>query len=382
MSVKKTVFAGNTNSQYDPALIATEVHDFFGQSIRTLDTRSVITSYFTHLRADYDGSNNPTNVKYYRGTAAYKTLITCTSAASLNNKYFTLHSAPDNQLYVVWYNVDGLGIAPVISGAKYIAISGLLSSDSAEVVSAATKITIESLFSDKFTVPARNGAVIEVATNGMGVINDSFDVNTGFSIMGTQGTQELISEITISYVGGHPLYEGQVLTGYYYDIYSGKFLRSAAVDIQNLSVSVDLNAFDVDPDSVLTVGSEDGTESGVKHALKVGADLNLRVKDEAANTTLTAIGTALAGSLLTAGTEDGTISGPVFVTVNNSKQQILAAHDREQNITYADFGTKNQRITQVDYTSSTFPGITARKTLTYTQVGNFYRRDSINWEII
>lgn len=82
------------------------------------------------------------------------------------------------------------------------------------------------------------------------------------------------------------------------------------------------------------------------------------------------------------GTIDGTPSGTEYGFVNNIRQQILASHDRTQDITYADFGTKNQRITQIDYASVTFTGVTARKVINYTLVGNNYRRDSINWVII
>jgi hypothetical protein len=243
------------------------------------------------------------------------------------------------------------------------------------------------------------------------------------------------------------------------------------------SVSVTLDSFTKVPaDNVLIVGSEDGTQTGTKHALVVGSDLKLRVIDvdavtelQAANTTLTAISNQLPTTLgqLTAansvsvvlasdqpaidvnvsgtlplpagaateakqdaqitildaieagipdsigqlasaasmsvvlasdqpaipvtissepikisGTIDGTPSGTEYPFVYNVRQQILAAHDREQDITYADFGTKNQRVTQIDYTSATFPGIIARKTFTYTLVGVNYRRDSIDWAIL
>lgn len=85
------------------------------------------------------------------------------------------------------------------------------------------------------------------------------------------------------------------------------------------------------------------------------------------------------------GTENGLPGGTEFTFVNNRRNQILAAKDREQALTYADFGTKNQRITQIDYTATsigTGAGYTARKTLTYTLVGTNYRRDSINWTLI
>lgn len=101
------------------------------------------------------------------------------------------------------------------------------------------------------------------------------------------------------------------------------------------SIPIDLDAFTATPDSVQTVGSIDGTSTGTKYGF-----------------------------------------------INNLRQQILASHDREQDITYADFGTKDQRITQIDYNSATFGATIARKTISYTLIGNKYRRDSIDWSII
>ena len=101
------------------------------------------------------------------------------------------------------------------------------------------------------------------------------------------------------------------------------------------SLTVDLDAFSSTPDNVMLVGSKDGSKTGDK-----------------------------------------------FGFINNAKSQILAADDRVQRVTYADFGTKDQRITRIDYTSATFPGITARKAITYTLVGNRYRRDEIDWILI
>lgn len=68
---------------------------------------------------------------------------------------------------------------------------------------------------------------------------------------------------------------------------------------------------------------------------------------------------------------------------NNIRLSILEAADRDQEFTYADFGTKNERITQIDYTSATvFPGVTARKIFLYTLVGTKYRLDNITWVIV
>ena len=104
---------------------------------------------------------------------------------------------------------------------------------------------------------------------------------------------------------------------------------------QTLTVNADLNAFSVTPDSVLNVGSIDGTASGTKYGV-----------------------------------------------VNNLKMQILDSHDRQAAYTYADFGTKDQRILQIDYTSSTFSGFTAQRTFIYTLVGTRYKRDNEIWNIV
>lgn len=71
------------------------------------------------------------------------------------------------------------------------------------------------------------------------------------------------------------------------------------------------------------------------------------------------------------------------ITEDNTRIKILKAVDKNLSITYADFGTKNQRITQLDYTSTIeAPGTIARQTISYTLVGNFYRRDTINWTLV
>jgi hypothetical protein len=86
------------------------------------------------------------------------------------------------------------------------------------------------------------------------------------------------------------------------------------------------------------------------------------------------------------GTENGQPNGPEFPFVNNVLQQILKAKDRSGTIQYADFGTKNQRITQITYTAPSIgagAGFTAVKTFNYTLVGTKYRRDTPgDWSIV
>jgi hypothetical protein len=86
--------------------------------------------------------------------------------------------------------------------------------------------------------------------------------------------------------------------------------------------------------------------------------------------------------ITTRGSIDGTIGGTKYNFVYNLRQQILATHDRQENYTYADFGTKDQRITRVDYTSATFPGITIRRDLNYTLTSGKYKRTDTVWTVV
>lgn len=87
-------------------------------------------------------------------------------------------------------------------------------------------------------------------------------------------------------------------------------------------------------------------------------------------------------NILLVGSQNGTTTGNKYGFVNNERQQILAAHDREDNYTWADFGLRTQRVTRIDYTSSTFSGITVRKDFTYSFVNNNYQLDTVNWSIV
>lgn len=195
------------------------------------------------------------------------------------------------------------------------------------------------------------------------------------------------------------------------------------VSLSSGSVTINTDGFDTtDPDSMLATGSEDGTKTGVKHAVRVDSELDLRVgisdgankavvdglgqlsvkdidsqtiltsinnilssgivkvDDDASQSILNSILTQLSSGGIIIGTEDGTPTGVQRVFVNNRYTQILAAKDRDQDITYADFGTKDQRITRIDYIAPSIGvgvGFTARKNFTYVLDSGKYKRTKI-----
>lgn len=245
----KSAFSGNSNSQYDNTQIIKEVHDYFGQSLRTLDTRSLVSSYYSHFRAIYDLSDKPTEVIYYLGKKSHTTKFDIVSSPLLDGAYFTLRSAPDNAIWAIWYNIDGVSTQPVVPNAKYIEVN-ITSGDTAPLIALATTLTINNLYKDQFVV-TRNGSNLSIISAGLGEVDLSNEGTTPFSFIQAIGDQEVVQKVVIDYdVDNNPIYEGQTLKGYSYDLYSGKFYKTISVD----TVDVELDALS---DSV-SIGDEDG----------------------------------------------------------------------------------------------------------------------------
>lgn len=79
------------------------------------------------------------------------------------------------------------------------------------------------------------------------------------------------------------------------------------------------------------------------------------------------------------GTVDGTDTGTERTFVNNRKNQVLASHDLAVAYTWLNFGTKDERVSSIVYTSATFTGVTVTRTFTYSLVGTKYRLDQETW---
>lgn len=225
-------------SQYDLGLVLKDVHDFDGQFLRVADVRSVISGYYSHFNVSYNVDNNPEIIEYYVGTQPHISHITFVNdnAGDLNNTYFTIRSNPDNQKYHIWFNVDNTGVDPAPIGSIGIEIP-IAANDNSNVISYAVEYVIKNFYSGVFDAYRKNGS-IEIRTRQFGIIDGSVDFNTGVSISNVQGDQRLVKKLEIEYSSGDPVYQGQVLKGYYFDVYSGKFEKSISVDIDDIDVAV------------------------------------------------------------------------------------------------------------------------------------------------
>jgi hypothetical protein len=215
--------AENKNSQYDPGLIVKEVHDFYGQAIRVTDSRSITNGSFSHFNVEYNALGLPEEVSYYRGISPQKTTIGCVSDVdgSLQNSYVLISSSPDNKKYHVWFNVDSLGIDPSPADSTGIEIQ-INSNDSSQVIALAISLTLNTLYKDVFSA-SRTNSVVKIVTVGLGLVDASSEINTGFALTNTLGEQELVGFIQISYDGSDPIYKGQTLKGYRFNVFTGQF---------------------------------------------------------------------------------------------------------------------------------------------------------------
>jgi hypothetical protein len=211
------------SSFYDTGQIFKEVHDLHGKTLRVSDSRSVVGQFYSHFRVSYANETLPIEVSYFRGTTSHKTAIGCISDVNgcLQNKFIKLFSAPDNKPFHLWFNVDNLGEAPVISGSTAIEVP-INCNDDSFVIAMAISLVLNTIHKSDFYVTRSNSA-IEIATSGLGVVTNTQDFNTGFVISNTLGKQELISHIKIDYEGTHPVYKGQVLKNYIFNVFTGQF---------------------------------------------------------------------------------------------------------------------------------------------------------------
>lgn len=129
----------------------------------------IISSNTRGVKPDSYSFNASLNIKNTPGV----------DSVTLNSKYFYINSAQNANQYYVWYNVDGLGVNPLIAGKTGIMVS-ISSGSSAETVANSTKTALDSV--DKFVTNV-NKDVLLIVNKLIGQTALSSEVNTGFLII-------------------------------------------------------------------------------------------------------------------------------------------------------------------------------------------------------
>lgn len=126
------------------------------------------------------------------GSTAQVSTILCVAdvAGSLNNKYFYINTPNNN--YVVYMNVNGAGVAPVIDGRTAVAVPFATGANAATVASA-VNTALDALATIASTV---NTATVTVTNSAKGSVEQPWDAgSTGFTLT-----------VTVPGVGQNPTY--------------------------------------------------------------------------------------------------------------------------------------------------------------------------------
>jgi len=209
-------------SNADPGGVLKNAHNPQKKSIDVSNIDVLVPEKFDRIAASFNINEQPTSVSYYLGILPKITEITCNPdvSGSLNNKYFNLYSGRDEIKFYVWYNVNSVGVDPAIPNSTGIEIQ-LNTNDIDIIVAAATQLTLNSR--PEFEVTRINNK-IRIITREYGVTTNTSDVDTGFNIQTAQdGNEELIKNIQLTYSNNNPVYKGQELKNYIYNIYTTRF---------------------------------------------------------------------------------------------------------------------------------------------------------------
>lgn len=156
-------------------------------SINLLAVGAMVSGTSTLTVTDGTISNTYT---FVNGVAQIQTITTVAdSAGSLNSKWFNLYSAKNATRYYVWYNINGAGVDPAISGATGIRVSAATNT-TANNIALATRAALNQL--TDFTITGATNQVI-VTNNAAGIATAASNgtASAGFSYsVGTTGTGE------------------------------------------------------------------------------------------------------------------------------------------------------------------------------------------------
>ncbi len=110
-------------------------------------------------------------------------------SGSLNSTYFIMQDADDAHLYYVWFNVNSMGVDPMVGGRTGIEVD-IMTNDSAATVGTAMAAAIAAVNSgNSFT--ATGTTTVTVTDKVAGALTIGEDISTGFTFTATTGSGTL-----------------------------------------------------------------------------------------------------------------------------------------------------------------------------------------------
>ena len=196
-------------------------------ALRTFRTNAILKDAYTHFVQTLNGDDLPTHVEYWQATSPSKEEITFVAdiSSSLLNDYIIFEEYISKRTILLYYDVDGNGVAPGIADEEYPV--SILENDSAFIVARSTYDVLNTL-SDHLTVKSVGGTLytkVEVQFMQFGPASPINLGTTGFSSTQTKvGTSFKVGEVYLDYdVDGNTIYNGNTLKGLLYNPYTASF---------------------------------------------------------------------------------------------------------------------------------------------------------------
>lgn len=160
---KGYTFYANTKTKHRLELSLLSVSELTTDVSSLTITNGSTTNVYNFVEADYETTD-----------------VTCVAdvAGSLNDTYFFLSSAENETSYYVWYNVNAAGTDPAIAGKTGIEVALATGATNTDVADAT--FTALNVYSDFVVVV--NSATVTIANSSLGVSDDIYDNDTGFTI--------------------------------------------------------------------------------------------------------------------------------------------------------------------------------------------------------
>lgn len=162
------------------------------QSFRQHDVNTPVHDRF---HAEYDSNGNIDKITYYFATEREVLDVTTVadSGSSLNNTYFEIFSAYDRIGFYIWFNVDGAGVDPAISGLTGIEVP-IMENDSAKIVAMAINMyaSLNKELSYLCDISYDHNEKITFDRNQLGTVeNDSSGTSTFTLDVVTEGSERI-----------------------------------------------------------------------------------------------------------------------------------------------------------------------------------------------
>ena len=183
-------------SQYDGMETLRSAHQDENQAFRVTSGNTSIPPNYSRVDLTYGTNGSVENAKFYKGILTENRTIVTTSdiSGSLNNTYFDIYDTNDSAHYIVWFNVNGAGTAPVITDVTLLEVP-IMTNESAEIVALGIELTLRNISSLKVRRSVNNLNIDNIKS---GTVTNTTDTGTGFNITTTQeGTEELIKSIDL-----------------------------------------------------------------------------------------------------------------------------------------------------------------------------------------